>query len=84
MTKATKARVNYSRGHRDAHCGKSFEGDRGYCRHFRLLPGSEGTVEKVGECVKVVGDIKATFWCRLFARAPLPAKKKETDAPASR
>jgi hypothetical protein len=84
MSKATKASVNYSKGHRDAHCGPAFEGDRGFCRHFRLLPGSEGA-EKVGECVKVAGDIKAVYWCRLFARVLLPTKTKEADAlPARR
>ena len=83
MTKASKYSVNYSRGHRDSHCGKSFDGDRGFCRHFRFLPGSRA-VEKVGACTKVSGDIKAMMWCKLFARASLPIKNKTDALPAPR
>jgi hypothetical protein len=34
LHKVDKQSVSYSRGHRDAHCGRSYENDTGYCRHF--------------------------------------------------
>jgi len=76
--KASKRSVDYSRGHRDAHCGKSFEGDRGYCRHYRADTATQGT------CVKVEGRIKAIDWCRLFARVPLQKERSRDAIPAPR
>ena len=61
--KVTKQSADYSHGHRDAHCGKSFPDDTGYCRHFQ--PGSE----YAGSCELVQGAIKVMYWCRLFVRA---------------
>jgi hypothetical protein len=62
--KQTKQAVDYSHGHRDSHCGKSFDGDTGYCRHFiQTSPGSD-----VGQCEKVAGQINRVYWCKLFAR----------------
>jgi hypothetical protein len=50
VLKQPKAQVDYSRGHRDAHWGKVFEGDRNYCRHFiRGRTASVGSCEKVAE-----------------------------------
>jgi hypothetical protein len=71
--KADKRQVNYSQGHQDAHCGKTFPNDRGFCRHYRPRNDTEGV------CIKVEGIIKAIYWCKLFARAPLSPQKKETD-----
>jgi hypothetical protein len=66
MFKVTKASVDCSRGHRDAHCGHAFEGDKGYCRHF-IEPPTGAT--DLGACEKVSGAISRIFWCRLFAKA---------------
>jgi len=61
----SKQSVDYSRGHRDAHCGKAFEDDEGYCRYF-IEPRS-GLASELGACEKVEGEISRVFWCRLFA-----------------
>ncbi len=34
MRKANKTEVDYSRGHKDSHCGKACPDDGGYCRYF--------------------------------------------------
>jgi hypothetical protein len=63
----SKQSVDYSRGHRDDHCGKAFADDEGYCRYF-IEPRS-GLASELGACEKVEGEISRVFWCRLFARA---------------
>jgi hypothetical protein len=63
MPKVNKNSVGYSRGHRDSHCGKAFDGDRGYCRHYQ--PHSENE----GSCTKVEGHIRAIDWCKLWSKA---------------
>jgi hypothetical protein len=52
MLKSSKQSVDYSRGHREGHCGHSFEGDEGYCRHF--IPPPKGAAD-LGACEKVSG-----------------------------
>jgi hypothetical protein len=52
--KDAKAACKRSRGHRDSHCGHSFEGDEGYCRHFIEPP--KGAAD-LGACEKVSGAI---------------------------
>jgi hypothetical protein len=47
------------------HCGKSFSGDAGYCRHFT---GASPEAE-IGRCEKIAGQINRVYWCRLFSRA---------------
>jgi hypothetical protein len=63
MIKQPKTAVDYSRGHRESHCGRSFEGDKNYCRHYHAGSASEGT------CEKVQGTIKAVYWCKLWLKA---------------
>ena len=64
-TKQSKSDVNYSRGHKDSHCGPSFKGDTGYCRYYiETAPGAE-----TGHCQKVAGQIGKIMWCKLFAKA---------------
>jgi hypothetical protein len=65
-SKASKSDVDYSHGHRDSHCGKSFAGDTGYCRHFIETPSGAADL---GACERVSGSINRVYWCRLFARA---------------
>ena len=43
MLKQPKSQVDYSRGHAGSHCGRSFEGDKNYCRHYRARSASEGS-----------------------------------------
>ena len=63
--KASKSDVNYSRGHKDSHCGgPSFKGDTGYCRYFSGKPGAE-----IGQCERVAGMIGKIMWCKLYAKA---------------
>ena len=45
--KLGKGQVDYGIGHRDEHCGKSFEDDKGYCRHF-IEPLSSTTEKAAG------------------------------------
>jgi len=66
MLKATKASVDYSPGHKDSHCGKSFDDDNGYYRYF-MSPLSWAT--QLGQCQKVAGSINKVHWCRLYVRA---------------
>jgi len=66
MYKIAKADVNYSIGHADSHCGKSFDDDKSYCRYF-IPPLSAAT--QLGQCQKVAGSINKAYWCKLFARA---------------
>jgi hypothetical protein len=66
MLKASKQSVDYSRGMKEHHCGHSFEGDEGYCRHFIEPP--KGAAD-LGACEKVSGAISRVYWCRLFTRA---------------
>jgi hypothetical protein len=67
MFKAHKRNVDYSRGMKERHCGKSFEDDTGYCKHF-VEPPSQ-SIGDLGTCARVQGEISRVFWCRLFARA---------------
>jgi hypothetical protein len=60
---------DYSRGHRDSHCGHAFEGDKNYCRHFIEPPTG---AHDLGACEKVSGAISWVYWCRSFARAQGP------------
>ncbi len=62
--KASKRQVDYSRGHREAHCGKVFADDKGYCRYF-----IKTQIADAGECQKVEGSIHPLWWCRLFSKA---------------
>jgi hypothetical protein len=59
------ATVSVMRADFAEHCGKSFSGDAGYCRHF---VGSSPEAE-IGQCAKVEGTINRIYWCKLFARA---------------
>jgi hypothetical protein len=59
---AIKSSVDYSLGHKNSHCDKSFEGDTGYCRYF-IAPLSSAT--QLGQCEKVAGAIHRVYWCRL-------------------
>lgn len=61
--KATKAEVDYSRGHRDSHCGKMDAADAGYCAHF-IERG-----QKDGQCSEVEGPIGRGMWCKRFEAA---------------
>jgi hypothetical protein len=63
----SKQLVDYSRGHREAHCGKAFEDDDGYCHYF-IEPRS-GLATELGAWEKVEGQISRVFCCRLFAKA---------------
>jgi hypothetical protein len=65
LDKVSKTIVNYSRGDREAHCGRAFDGDKGSCRHF-IETKSGGNL---GTCERVSGTISRLMWCRLFARA---------------
>lgn len=65
MFKAEKRSVDYSRGHRDSHCGKVFNDDKGYCGHFIELP--TGAAD-LGACEKVSGAIFGAA-CVLGARS---------------
>jgi len=67
MPKLSKDEVGYGFGMKENHCGKAFEDDRNYCRHF-IPPLSESALN-LGTCEKVEGPISRVFWCRLFARA---------------
>jgi hypothetical protein len=60
--KYTKKETDYSRGHKDSHCGRLGAWDDGYCKHYI------GT-EHTGKCQIVEGTIKAIFWCNKFAKA---------------
>ncbi len=66
--KVSKAAVDYSRGHKDSHCGPAFDGDKGYCRYF-VEPKSGGNN---GECERVAGSIGRFMWCKLFRKAKKP------------
>jgi hypothetical protein len=61
--KEAKRDVNYSRGHRDAHCGKMDAADDGYCTHFI------NRNQKDGACTEVEGTIGRGMWCELFKAA---------------
>ncbi len=63
--KLNKPQVDYSRGMKDSHCGKSYSGDSGYCRHFIEPRGNS----ELGQCERVSGPINRLYWCRLFAKA---------------
>lgn len=62
MSKFEKDEVNYGRGMIHSHCGKAFEDDKSYCRHYE--PRGVG----VGTCEIVEGPIGATMWCEKFKR----------------
>lgn len=66
--KKPKAEVDYGMGHKDSHCGRSSKDDAGFCRHFRSPP-MFGTQPITGSCVKVIGNISRTHWCKLFEKA---------------
>ena len=63
MTKKTKEEVDYSKGHKDSHCGKVFPDDKGYCRHY------SDESHEVGSCELVRGIIVPVYWCKLWQKA---------------
>lgn len=65
MTKLTKEQANYSRGMINSHCGKVFDNDRAYCKHF--IRHHEDT--DLGECEVVQGAINPVYWCSKFSKA---------------
>jgi hypothetical protein len=77
--KATKASVDYSPGMRDAHCGKVFKEDRGYCRHF--VPSHSQAPNDNGSCTEVAGSIGRVYWCRLFSKAQSRGSTPDPAAP---
>ena len=52
-------KVQYTRGHPDAHCGPHFDWPKGFCKFY----------EPSGECRKVLGTIQLKGWCKLFEKA---------------
>jgi len=66
MPKLSKSEVDYSLGIKESHCGKAFEDDQDYCRHF--IPPLSGSALELGTCEQVTGEISRVFWCRLFAK----------------
>lgn len=64
MAKVSKQSVNYSRGHKDSHCGKVFPDDKGYCRHY--IPHTDQHSE--GACQLVQGSINPVYWCEKWQR----------------
>jgi hypothetical protein len=66
MYKISKSDVDYSIGHKDSHCGKSFDDDKGYCRFF-ISPLSAAT--QLGQFQKVAGAINNVYWCKLWQGA---------------
>lgn len=62
MNKLNKDSVNYSLGMIHSHCGKVFEDDKGYCKHYH---GSQ----EVGMCDKVNGQINPIYWCTQYSKA---------------
>jgi hypothetical protein len=68
--KVSKASVDYGRGMQHSHCGRAFEDDRWFCRHYHAHNAHEGS------CEKVEGRIRAIDWCRLFAKAPSREKER--------
>jgi hypothetical protein len=66
MPKISKAEAQYSIGHQNSHCGRAFEADTNFCRHF--IPPLSRTANPLGTCERVVGPISPVFWCRLFAK----------------
>jgi hypothetical protein len=67
MDKRVKTSVDYSRGHQDSHCGKTFDDDKGYCKHF--VPHRNDHHALPGTCTKVEGGISRIYWCKLFEKA---------------
>ena len=64
-SKESKESVSYSRGMIHSHCGKVFNNDTGYCKHFK----GAGDPTKDGICTEVEGSISPLYWCRLFDKA---------------
>lgn len=62
--KISKDAADYSRGMAKSHCGKMFNSDTGYCKHF-IGEGMQGN----GLCALVKGEIRRAFWCRKFSKA---------------
>lgn len=54
MAKVSKASVDYSRGHRSAHCG--------ICEHYEGRRKPNGS----GPCEVVEGTVSYPMWCRRF------------------
>lgn len=59
MVKKQKSEVNYSLGHKESHCGKVADEDKGYCKNF----------DPPASCDKVAGRIGRPYWCKLFEKA---------------
>jgi hypothetical protein len=57
--KKNKVEVNYSLGHKNSHCGRVSNDDKGYCTHF----------EGPASCELVGGEIRRAYWCELFEKA---------------
>jgi hypothetical protein len=57
MRKVSESEVDYSRGHRESHCGKVFDDDKFYCRYFIEPPTGAA---HLGACEKVSGAINRT------------------------
>ena len=63
--KFDKVDVDFSRGMTAAHCGRMFQSDKGYCKHFV----STGLLyTEAGACQLVKGIIKRDMWCRKFSK----------------
>jgi uncharacterized C2H2 Zn-finger protein len=65
--KRVKTLVDYSRGHKESHCGKTFEDDKGYCKHF-IEPTHHHSFD-LGKCQLVEGNISRVYWCKLYEKA---------------
>lgn len=66
-SRESKEAVNYSRGHKNSHCGPTSATDKGYCRHFYDNGADDFT--KNGYCHRVSGVIQRTYWCKRFEKA---------------
>jgi hypothetical protein len=58
MRKASKSEVDYSRGMRESHCGKAFEDDKYFYRHF-IPPAKSVPCFGVGYLLGCIADKKA-------------------------
>jgi hypothetical protein len=60
MDKFSKEEVGYARGHKDSHCGKTHDEDKGYCKHF---------IQHNNTCRLVEGKISPVYWCKKWQKA---------------
>ena len=67
MTKVSKESVHYSKGMVHSHCGRVFNNDKGYCKHFETK--FQGNLYKEGACSIVEGKISPIMWCQEFKKA---------------